>query len=97
VNLFGRKEQANRHRQIVGGNFFAKVGGSEIYGYSFPPGKGERRVFDRRANTLTGFLNRGIWQPNNRRARLTVGNVYFDIHECAVESDDCATRHFGEQ
>ncbi len=97
MDLFGGEEQADCHRQVVRGTFFAKIGGCEVDGDAFAPRVGERGILYRGADAFARFLNGGIGQTNNRHTRLTIRNVYFDINERTVEPDDRATRHFGEQ
>jgi hypothetical protein len=85
LNYFGRREDANGHREIEGCPFLLDIGWSEID--SDPSGgKVIATVLDRCFDPVLGFLHCTFREPNGSKGRKALGNVYLYLYHIGIDS-----------
>jgi hypothetical protein len=70
--------------------------GLAFYRDSFVEWVGERGVLDRGADAFARFLHCRVGETDDRKARLSVGDIDLDIYKRTVETDDSARGDLGK-
>ena len=94
-DLLGRRENAQRDREIKCRAFLADVRGREINGDALER-KGETGVGEGRRDPIPSFLHRPLRQADRYKGRQPAGNVGLDIHEIRIDPEDGGGADAGE-